>query len=228
VKILLVEDEKSIADFIKKGLSEEYYTVDSASNGDDGLSLALVNRYDLVILDVMLPGISGIELCRRIRKEGIATPVMMLTARDTVRDKVAGLDSGADDYITKPFSFEEFLARVRALTRRTRDAVVELRCGSLLIDPLARRVTVGNREISLRPKEYSILHFLVVNKGRVLSRTRIMENVWGYDFDPGTNVVDVHMKALRDKLGEVSAAGFIRSVRGAGYVIDEPPELPGS
>lgn len=223
MNILLVEDEKGIADFIKKGLSEEYYTVDLASNGDDGLSFALVNRYDLVILDVMLPGMSGIDLCRRIRKEGITAPVMMLTARDTVRDKVAGLDSGADDYITKPFSFDEFLARVRALTRRSRDAVVELRCGGLLIDPLARRVTVGDREINLRPKEYSILHFLVVNKGRVLSRTRILENVWGYDYDPGTNVVDVHVKALRDKLGEVSADNFIRSVRGAGYVIDEPP-----
>lgn len=222
MNILLVEDEKGIADFIKKGLSEEYYTVDWAASGDDGLSFALVNRYDLIILDVMLPGMSGIDLCRRIRKEGVTAPVMMLTARDTVRDKVAGLDSGADDYITKPFSFEEFLARVRALTRRSRDTVVELRCGSLLIDPLARRVTVGDREINLRPKEYAILHFLLANKGRVLSRTRILENVWGYDYDPGTNVVDVHVKALRDKLGEVSADNFIRSVRGAGYVMDEP------
>ena len=218
--ILLVEDEKGVANFIKKGLEEEHYAVDLAVDGEEGQSLAFANQYDLIILDVMLPGINGIDLCRQIRKKNIQTPVMMLTAKDSVKDKVIGLDSGADDYITKPFSFDEFVARVRALLRRKQDTLVELRYKGLRIDTLGHKVFFEDKEIFLRPKEYAILHYLLRNKGQVLSRTQIIENVWGYDFNPNTNIVDVHIKSLREKINELIPADFIRSVRGTGYMID--------
>ncbi|HET6513739.1 MAG TPA: response regulator transcription factor [Thermodesulfovibrionales bacterium] len=218
--ILLVEDEKGVANFIKKGLEEEHYAVDLAVDGEEGQSLAFANQYDLIILDVMLPGINGIDLCRQIRKKNIQTPVMMLTAKDSVKDKVIGLDSGADDYITKPFSFDEFVARVRALLRRKQDTLVELRYKGLRIDTLGHKVFFEDKEIFLRPKEYAILHYLLRNKGQVLSRTQIIENVWGYDFNPNTNIVDVHIKSLREKINEFIPADFIRSVRGTGYMID--------
>jgi len=221
MKILLVEDEKGVAGFIKKGLEEEQYAVDLAVDGEAGLSLAFVNQYDLIILDIMLPGINGIELCTRIRKKKIQTPVMMLTAKDTVKDKVVGLDSGADDYITKPFAFDEFIARVRALLRRKQDSLVELRYRELRIDTLSHKVYVGDREIPLRPKEYAILLYLLRNKGQALSRTQIIENVWGYDFNPNTNIVDVHIKSLREKIADFIPSDFIRSVRGTGYMIEE-------
>jgi len=218
--MLLVEDEKGVANFIKKGLEEESYTIDHAADAEDGLSFVAVNQYDLIILDIMLPGMNGIELCREIRKKGIQSPIMMLTARDAIDDKVSGLDSGADDYMTKPFSFDEFLARVRALLRRKQDKLTELTCGDLRVDTLAHRVFVSGREAVLRPKEYAILVYLLRNRGRVLSRTQILENVWGYDFNPNTNIVDVHIKALREKMAEVNMPNLIRSVRGVGYVID--------
>lgn len=220
MRILLVEDEKGVANFIKKGLGEEHYTIDHAVDAEDGLSFISVNEYDMIILDIMLPNMSGIELCREIRKKGIQSPVMMLTARDSIDDKVTGLDSGADDYMTKPFSFDEFLARVRALLRRKQDKLTELICGELKIDALAHRAFVGSREILLRPKEYAILVYLLRNRGRVLSRTQILENVWGYDFNPNTNIVDVHIKSLRERLDEANILNLIRSVRGVGYMID--------
>jgi DNA-binding response OmpR family regulator len=223
MKILLVEDEKGVAGFIKKGLEEEQYTVDLAVDGEAGLALAFSNQYDLIILDIMLPGINGIELCTQIRKKKIQTPVMMLTAKDTVKDKVVGLDSGADDYITKPFAFDEFIARVRALLRRKQDSLVELRYRELRIDTLSHKVYAGDREIPLRPKEYAILLYLLRNKGQALSRTQIIENVWGYDFNPNTNIVDVHIKSLREKIAEFIPSEFIRSVRGTGYMIEEQP-----
>jgi DNA-binding response OmpR family regulator len=223
MKILLVEDEKGVAGFIKKGLEEEQYTVDLAMDGEAGLALAFSNQYDLIILDIMLPGINGIELCTQIRKKKIQTPVMMLTAKDTVKDKVVGLDSGADDYITKPFAFDEFIARVRALLRRKQDSLVELRYRELRIDTLSHKVYAGDREIPLRPKEYAILLYLLRNKGQALSRTQIIENVWGYDFNPNTNIVDVHIKSLREKIAEFIPSEFIRSVRGTGYMIEEQP-----
>jgi DNA-binding response OmpR family regulator len=172
----------------------------------------------------MLPGINGIELCKEIRQKKIQTPVLMLTAKDSVKDKVAGLDSGADDYLTKPFSFEEFIARIRALLRRRQDALVELRHKDLRIDVLSHRVFAGEHEVVLRPKEYAILVYLVRNRGRVLSRTQIIENVWGYDFNPNTNIVDVHIKSLREKIGEFVTPDFIRSVRGTGYMVESAPE----
>lgn len=218
--ILLVEDEKGVAGFIKKGLEEELYSVDVAADGPEGLSLALMNPYDLIILDIMLPGIDGIEVCRRLRQKGIKTPIMMLTARDLVTDKVRGLDSGADDYLTKPFLFDEFLARVRALLRRRSDAIVELTCRELRVDILSHRAYIGTTQIPLRPKEFAILEYLLRNKGRVVSRTQILENVWGYNFDPTTNIVDVHIKALREKISQIGATDYIRTVRGIGYSID--------
>jgi DNA-binding response OmpR family regulator len=220
MRMLLVEDEKGVANFIKKGLEEELYTIDHAENAEDGLSFVAANQYDLIILDIILPGMNGLDLCKEIRKKGIQSPVMMLTARDSIDDKVTGLDSGADDYLTKPFSFEEFLARVRALLRRKQDKLTELTYGNMKIDTLAHRAFADGTEVMLRPKEYAILVYLLRNRGRVLSRTQILENVWGYDFNPNTNIVDVHIKALREKLDEVNMPSLIRSVRGVGYMID--------
>ena len=218
MRILLVEDEKGVANFIKKGLEEEYYSIDHSSDAEGGLLFLEANKYDLIILDVMMPGMNGFELCKTVRQKKIQTPILMLTARDSVQDKVRGLDSGADDYLTKPFSFEEFLARVRALLRRKEDNLTEFTHGSLKIDAVSHRVFVEETEIFLRPKEFSILMYLVQNKGRVLSRTQILENIWGYDFNPNTNIVDVHIKALREKLKQYSFDESIRSVRGVGYM----------
>ena len=219
MRILLVEDEKGVANFIKKGLEEEYYSIDHSVDAEGGLLFLDANTYDMIILDVMLPGMNGFDLCKKIRQRDVHSPILMLTARDSVKDKVHGLDSGADDYLTKPFSFEEFLARVRALLRRKQDKLTEFVHGSLKIDAVSHRVYAEGREIVLRPKEFSILIYLMRNKGRVLSRTQILENIWGYDFNPNTNVVDVHIKALREKLKEYSLDELIRSVRGVGYMV---------
>ncbi len=220
MNILLVEDEKGVAGFIKKGLEEEGYAIDLAMSGEEGLSLVSKNLYDLIILDIMLPGMSGIELCRRVRQMDIHSPVLMLTARDSIGDKVVGLDSGADDYLTKPFSFEEFLARVRALLRRKPDQLTEISCGDMRVETITHRVFIGEHEVVLRPKEYALLICLLKNRGQPVSRQKLLSDVWGYDFDPNTNVVDVHIKSLREKLGRHSGTHFIRSVRGVGYEID--------
>jgi DNA-binding response OmpR family regulator len=219
--MLLVEDEKGVANFIKKGLEEEYYTIDYAKDAEEALLFFDGNSYDMIILDVMMPGMNGYELCKKIRKKGIQSPILMLTARDAVKDKVQGLDSGADDYLTKPFSFEEFLARVRALLRRKQDTLTEFTYGMLKIDAVSHRVYAGSKEIVLRPKEYAILMYLVKNRGRVLSRTQILENIWGYDFNPNTNIVDVHINSLRERLKEHDLSGCIRSVRGVGYMFGD-------
>ncbi len=221
MRILLVEDEKGVANFIKKGLEEEFYTIDHAKEAEVALLFLESNTYDMIILDVMMPGMNGFELCRKIRQKGIQAPILMLTARDSVKDKVQGLDSGADDYLTKPFAFDEFLARVRALLRRKQDTLTEFSYGALKIDALSHRVFAGDSEIFLRPKEFSILMYLIKNKGRVLSRTQILENIWGYDFNPNTNLVDVHIKSLREKLKEHSLSEYIRSVRGVGYMFGD-------
>lgn len=224
MRILLVEDEKGVANFVKKGLEEEHYAVDHEVNGSEALNYFQSNQYDLVILDIMLPGKNGIEICKYMRSHGIQTPVMMLTARESVGDKVLALDSGADDYMTKPFSFDEFLARVRALLRRKKDSIDKLAWAGLRLDVVAHKVYIDNREIILSPKEYAILQYLLRNKGRIVSRTQILENVWGYDYNPSTNVVDVHIKTLRDKLGHALKPEIIRSVRGIGYTIDMETE----
>jgi DNA-binding response OmpR family regulator len=220
MRILLIEDEKGVAGFIKKGLEEELYTVDLSTKGREGVSSAYANKYDLIVLDVMLPDIDGFEVCRKIRKNGIKTPVMMLTARDSVKDKVVGLDSGADDYLIKPFLFEEFLARIRALTRRKTNEFIELSCRDLRLDIQSHKAYIGDREILLRPKEFAILELLLRNKDRVLSRTQILDNIWGYNFDPTTNLVDVHIKSIREKISGMCNKDYIRTVRGIGYGID--------
>jgi heavy metal response regulator len=222
MRILLVEDEEKVASFIKKGLEEEFYAVDRAEDGKEGLLLAASNNYDLVILDVMLPGMNGIEVCRRLREKEIRKPILMLTAMDSVDKRVEGLESGADDYLTKPFAYAELLARVRALLRRAADSIAELVLDDLTIDILARRVFRGGSEILLTPKEFAMLEYFMRNKGRVLSRTQIIENVWGYTFDPNTNVVDVHIKALREKIDSHQASKLIQTVRGTGYVLKAP------
>jgi heavy metal response regulator len=219
MRLLLVEDEINVAAFIRKGLEEEFYTVDVAEDGASGCAMAETNSYDLLILDLMLPEMSGMEICRRLRRKGVKVPVLMLTAVDSVSSKVQGLESGADDYLTKPFAFSELVARVKALLRRYGDSVSELSLEDLRIDLLARRVVRGRTEIQLTPKEFSLLEYLLRNKGRVLSRTQIIENVWGYTFDPSTNVIDVHIKSIREKVDENFPKRLIHTVRGVGYVL---------
>ncbi len=219
MRLLLVEDEKNVAAFIKKGLEEEFYTVDVAEDGDAGYAMAEVNPYDLLVLDIMLPGMNGMDLCRKLRGKGIKAPVLMLTAMDSVNSKVEGLESGADDYLTKPFAFSELLARVKALLRRYTASASELFLDDLKIDLLARRVFRGDQEIQLTPKEFSLLEYMLRNKGRVLSRTQIIENIWGYNFDPSTNVIDVHIRSLREKVDENFPKKLIHTVRGVGYVL---------
>ena len=225
MRILLVEDEKNVAAFIKKGLEEEAYTVDVAEDGPEGLLMATEANFDLIILDVMLPGMNGIELCKTLRAKGINKPILMLTAVDSVERKVEGLESGADDYLVKPFAFSELIARIKALLRRTSDIVSELSLDDLRIDLLARRVYRGKREIILTHKEFSLLEYLLRNKDRILSRTQIIENVWGYDFSPGTNIVDVHIKSLREKVNKGFERQLIHTVRGTGYIMKGDDDL---
>ena len=220
MRILLVEDEQGVARFIKKGLEEEGFSVDHAGDGEGGLELAALGGYDVMIVDVMLPGMDGMVLCRRLRSSGNQTPILMLTVRSHIKDKVAGLDAGADDYLTKPFSFEEFLARVRALMRRRGQEIVSLTCGNLVLNAVERRTEIDHTPMELRPKEFAVLEFLLRNQGRPTSRTRILENVWGYDFDPATNILDVHIARLREKLESAGAQVRIRTVRGVGYQLE--------
>ncbi|RMG03060.1 MAG: DNA-binding response regulator [Nitrospirae bacterium] len=221
MKILLVEDEENVADFIRRGLEEEEFIVDVSYDGKDGFLKATTDEYDLIILDVMLPGVDGVDLCKLIRMKEIITPILMLTAKDTIEDKVRGLDSGADDYLTKPFAFDELLARIRALIRRKSLSVEPLKCADLKLDPLKRKVSRAGKDIYLRPKEFGLLEFLMRNKNKVVSRSEILKNVWGYDFDPATNVVDVHINFLRDKIDRDYDKKLIKTVRGSGYMIRE-------
>ena len=225
MRILLVEDEKNVAAFIKKGLEEETYAVDIAEEGPEGLLMATETDFDLIILDVMLPGMNGIELCKTLRTKGIIKPILMLTAVDSVERKVDGLESGADDYLVKPFAFSELIARIKALLRRTPSIVSELSLNDLRIDLFSRRVFRGGREVVLTQKEFSLLEYLLRNKGRVLSRTQIIENVWGYDFSPGTNIVDVHIKSLREKVDSDFERKLIHTVRGTGYIMKVDNDL---
>jgi len=220
MRILIVEDEKKIAGFIRRGLREENYVVDAAFDGLEGLRLAGENPYDLVILDIMLPGINGIELCARLRSQGFSSPIMMLTARDRVEDKVKGLDSGANDYLTKPFAFEELLARVRALLRKTPgQAATTLKAGDLELDLLAHKTSRAGKEIPLSAKEFALLEFLVRKAGTVVTRTMIAEHVWDINFDTNTNVIDVYINYLRKKIDAGAAKKLIHTVRGKGYIL---------
>jgi DNA-binding response OmpR family regulator len=222
MKILIVEDEKKVASFLKKGLEQEYYSVDVAFDGKEGLKFVFSNEYDLIILDNMLPLLDGISALKEIRKEKIETPVLMLTAKDTIDDKVVGLDSGADDYLAKPFAFEELLARVRALLRRKeKSKPLVLSADDLTIDILAHKVTRSNKEIILTPKEHSILEYLLRNKNHVVSRMKLTEHVYEYQFDPDTNVIDVYVNKLRNKIDKDFNHPLLHTVRGIGYMIKE-------
>jgi heavy metal response regulator len=221
MRILLVEDERKVADFVKKGLCEEGYAVDAAADGKEGLFMAEESVYDLIILDILLPGFDGFQTCRRLREKGVSTPIIMLTAVDSTEDKVKGLDAGADDYLTKPFSFEELLARIRALLRRGKsEAQSKLEVADLVMDPTTRRVTRNEKEIKLSNKEYAILEYFMRNPSRVLTRTLLCQHVWNYDFDSYTNVVDVYVNYLRNKIDRDFKPKLIHTVRGVGYVME--------
>ena len=220
MRILVIEDEVKIAQFIKRGLKEEGYAVDVAGDGEEGHFMLSSNEYDAIILDLMLPKIDGLTLCRQLRKEGNQTPIIMLTAKDTVKDKVKGLDSGADDYLPKPFAFEELLARVRVLLRKKDSRVqTQLKVDELTLDLLTHKVTRGDREIDLTVKEYALLEYLMRNAGNIVTRTMISEHVWDINFDTFTNVIDVYINYLRNKVDSGFADKMIHTVRGKGYLL---------
>jgi heavy metal response regulator len=222
MRILVVEDEKKVASFIKKGLEEDYYSVDIASDGREGSRLAYSDEYDLIILDIMLPFKDGITILKEIRQEKITTPVLMLTAKDDVADKVAGLDSGADDYLPKPFAFDELLARIRALLRRNNtEKNIILKISDLELDTQSHKAFRSGKEIFLTQKEYSILEYLMRNKNRVISRVKLSEHVYDYHFDSDTNVIDVYINKLRNKIDKGFENQILFTVRGVGYTIKE-------
>ncbi|MFZ5948332.1 MAG: response regulator transcription factor [Stygiobacter sp.] len=222
MRILVVEDEHKVASFIKKGLEEEFYQVDTAPNGKVAFDLVLDNEYDLIISDVMMPVMDGNQFVKTLRENKILTPVLLLTVKDSIIDKVKGLDSGADDYLTKPFSFEELTARIRALLRR-KDSSKEniLKVDNLKMDLVSHKVTRDNQEIILTPKEYSILEYLLRNKNKVVSRTKLLEHVYDFHFDTGTNVIDVFINKLRSKIDTPNNKQLLYTVRGAGYLIKD-------
>jgi DNA-binding response OmpR family regulator len=219
VRILVVEDERKVASFVRQGLEEEGYAVDVAPDGPSGLEMGLQGVHDVVILDIQLPGMDGLGVLRHLRQAKIAVPVLLLTVRAAIEDKVLGLDLGADDYLTKPFAFQELVARVRALLRRRApDGAALLQMGDLILDPARRIVSRAGRRIELTPREFSLLDYFMRNPDRVLSRTMILERVWNYDFDPETNVVDVYVNYLRRKIDEGHERKRIQTVRGMGYL----------
>jgi DNA-binding response OmpR family regulator len=222
MRILIIEDEKKVASFIKKGLEEEYYAADIASDGKEGLKLAENEEYDLIIMDIMLPFIDGMTLTRELRKRKVSTPILMLTVKDSTDSKIEGLDAGADDYLTKPFAFEELLARIRALLRRNEKAKVStLKVKGITLDLISHRVIKDGIEIILTPKEFSILEYLLRNKNKVVSRTKLVEHVYDYHFDTETNIIDVFINKLRTKIETGSAIPLIHTIRGVGYIIKE-------
>jgi two-component system, OmpR family, response regulator len=222
MKALIVEDDRTIAEFVGKGLTQAGFTVDQAPDGESGLQMAAAGTYDVAVIDLMLPTRDGLSLIQALRQRGIATPVLILSARHTVDDRVRGLELGGDDYLTKPFAFPELLARVQALVRRATGTPASnvLAVGDLTLDLLSRRATRGGREIEpLRPREFALLEYLMRNAGRVVSKTMILSHVWDYSFDPRTNVVDVLVFRLRDKVDRGFDRKLIQTVRGIGYVL---------
>ena len=225
MRIILIEDDKKIAAFIKKGLEEERYAVDVFHNGEDGAYWATVNDYDLIILDIMLPGKDGIEICNEIRHKNILTPILMLTAKTSVGDRVKGLDTGADDYLTKPFAFEELFARVRSLLRRNQAYKTKtLKIADLELDPASRKVSRAGKKIALTGKEYALLEYLMRNKGRVLTETMIIDHVWDMNFDPESNIVNVYIHHLREKVDRGFGKKLIHTIRSLGYTITDEDE----
>jgi two-component system, OmpR family, response regulator len=221
VRILVAEDDQVIADFVSQGLREAGYAVDVAPTGPDALKKALEGGYDAAVMDVMLPGLDGLSVIEQLRAKRQQTPVLILSARHAVDDRVKGLQAGGDDYLTKPFAFAELLARLQALLRRSAGTTEPTRLvvGDLTLDLLSRKVERGGRAIELRPREFALLEYLMRHPGRVLSKTMILSHVWGYSFDPGTNVVDVLVSRLRDQVDEGFPTKMIHTVRGAGYVL---------
>jgi DNA-binding response OmpR family regulator len=223
MRILVVEDEKKLAGFIRKALREDGHAVDLSHDGQEGGELAQTQNYDAVILDLMLPRRGGLDVLRDLRTQGKSTPVLILTARDGVGDRVHGLDAGADDYLTKPFALDELRARLRALLRRgTSSPATTLSCGDLRLNLLERSVTRGDRAIELTPREFALMEYFLRNRGRVLTRTSIAEHVWDYNFDWESNVVDVFVGTLRRKLEEEGESRLIHTLRGVGYILKEP------
>jgi len=223
MNILLVEDDKHIARFVKKGLSENGFSVEVASHGQEGLTFALQKSYDLAILDILLPGVEGTEILRRMRERDIRTPVIFLTAKDTEKDIVEGLNLGADDYLVKPFSFNELLARIRALLRRGKavEPASRLQIANLIVEVEGHRVFRDRTKIELTPKEYALLEFFMRHPGEIVTRTMISEKIFGYHFDTGTNIVDVHVSHLRNKIDKDFEPKLIHTVKGVGYVFEE-------
>ena len=224
MRVLLVEDDSTIADFVAKGLREAGFVVDVAGDGRAGLAQALAGGFDAAIVDVMLPHLDGLALIDALRARGVRTPVLILSARRSVDDRVRGLQAGGDDYLTKPFAFAELLARVQALIRRATGAAepTRLTVGDLSLDLLTRKVQRGQESLDLRPREFALLEFLMRNAGRVVSKTSILSQVWGYNFDPNTNVVDVLVSRLRDRIDRPFPVKLLHTVRGAGYVLRPP------
>lgn len=220
MRILVIEDEKKVANFIKKGLEEEHYAVDTAFDGEEGLYMTEVNEYDLIVLDLMIPKIEGLEVLRRIRRKKNNVPILVLTARNTVEDVVKGLDAGCDDYVTKPFAFMEFLARIRALLRREKtDKEPLLTIADLTLSPITHKVMRQEKDIELTSKEYALLEYFIRNPEKVLTRTMISEHVWDCHFDSMTNVVDVYVNYLRKKIDKDFEPKLIHTIRGIGYMM---------
>jgi two-component system, OmpR family, response regulator len=225
MKVLLIEDDRKISSFIKKGLKEQGFLVDSCENGDDGYVLASEQVYDVIVLDIMLPGRDGLSILRGLREEKITVPVILLTARSALQERVEGLNLGADDYLSKPFYMEELFARIHAVTRRaTGDHLSLMQVGPLIVNLITHEVRVGKEKVELTVREFSLLELLMRSPGRVFTRTQILEHVWGYDFDPQTNVVDVYIRRLRSKVDAKPDAPLIETVRGVGYRMIKPGE----
>ncbi|HKV25731.1 MAG TPA: response regulator transcription factor [Candidatus Acidoferrum sp.] len=225
MRILLVEDDPGVRRFVVKGLREQAYAVDTAATGDEALYQTDINEYDLIVLDIMIPEPDGFEVCRRLRKSGKRMPILMLTAKDAVEDRVNGLDRGADDYLTKPFEFRELLARLRALMRRSTELrPPKLVVGDLELDTASQNATLGGAPVSLTHKEYALLEYLVRNAGRVVSRAEIAEHVWDETFDPFSNLIEVYVNRLRRKIDSEGDAALLQTRRGAGYILTAEDE----
>ncbi len=226
MRVLLVEDETKMLAFLKQGLEEQCYAVDIADNGEDGLHWALNFSYDVIVLDIMLPKKDGLTVCRELRNQRIITPVLMLTARDAVDDRVTGLDCGADDYLVKPFAFRELLARIRALTRRdSYQKSTTLVIGDLILDTVTHTVQRSNQIIDLSTKEYILLEFLMLHPNQVLTRSVIAEHVWSYEYTPDSNVLDVYIRYLRKKIDDDHEEKYIRTIRGTGYQLVDADQI---
>jgi len=223
MKVLLIEDDRKISSFIKKGLKEQGFLVDACENGDDGYALASEQAYDVLVLDIMLPGRDGLSILRGLREKKNTVPVILLTARSALQERVEGLNLGADDYLSKPFYMEELLARIHAVTRRASgDQLSLLQAGPLTVNLITREVRVAKEKVELTTREFSLLELLMRSPGRVFSRTQILDHVWGFDFDPQTNVVDVYVRRLRSKVDVQPDALLIETVRGVGYRLIKP------